>query len=156
MLSFPHTYRSKAKAPNLLNPTVPDRRQAFTILPPTNQSADIPTNIPRKIRNTLSTNPFYDVIVTTGKSPKLFLKWNVNLFISSFNFPSFISCPNNLNLNFLSSVWICPINHRNLILNQFIVNNLCGILDSISCWSSPNLNCPSGIWIWAGFSASRR
>ena len=69
MLSFPHTYRSKAKAPNLLNPTVPDRRQAFTILPPTNQSADIPTNIPRKIHNTLSTNPFYDVIVTTGKCP---------------------------------------------------------------------------------------
>ena len=74
MLSFPHTYRSKGKAPNLLNPTAPDRRQAFTILPPTNQSADIPTNIPRKIKNTLSTNPFYDVIVTTGKRLKLFLK----------------------------------------------------------------------------------
>ena len=68
MLSFPHTYRSKAKAPNLLNPTAPDRRQAFTILPPRNQSADIPTNIPRKIHNTLSTNPFYDdVTVTSGK-----------------------------------------------------------------------------------------
>ena len=72
MLSFPHTYRSKAKAPNLLNPTAPDSRQGFTILPPSDQSADIPANIPRKIRNTRSTNPFYDDVIDTrtGKCPK--------------------------------------------------------------------------------------
>ena len=66
MLSFPHTYRSKAKAPNLLNPTAPDSRQGYTILPPVDQSADIPDNIPRKIHNTRSTNPFYDVMDTRG------------------------------------------------------------------------------------------
>ena len=70
MLSFPHTYRSKAKVPHLLNPTAPDRRQGFVILPPVDHSANIPDNIPRKIPNTRSTNPFYDVS-DTGSGKRL-------------------------------------------------------------------------------------
>lgn len=81
MLSFPHTYRSKAKVPHLLNPTAPDRRQGFTIFPPTDQSANIPENIPRKIHNTRATNPFYNVIDTgTGKSNILISEMKLNSF----------------------------------------------------------------------------
>ena len=81
MLSFPHTYRSKAKVPQLLNPTAVDRRQGFIILPPTDQSANIPENIPRKIQNTRATNPFYNVIDTgTGKSNICISELKLNSF----------------------------------------------------------------------------
>ena len=59
-LAFRHTYVSKARLATVLNPVALDCRQGLTIMPPTDQSADIPANIPRKNPgDTRSNNPFY-------------------------------------------------------------------------------------------------
>ena len=60
-LAFRQTYRSKARLGTLLNPVALPIRQGNIILPPSDQSADIPTDIPRKSsgRNRAN-NPFYE------------------------------------------------------------------------------------------------
>ena len=59
-LAFRQTYVSKARLGNLLNPVALDCRQVNIILPPSNQSAVIPVNIPRKSSGSnRANNPFY-------------------------------------------------------------------------------------------------
>lgn len=59
-LAFRQTYSSKARLATVLNPVAPDCRQGMTIMPPTDHSAHIPANIPRKRDDRArSNNPFY-------------------------------------------------------------------------------------------------
>ena len=59
-LSFRQTYRSKARLGTLLNPVALASRQGNIILPPTDHSAAIPVDIPRKSSGTgRDNNPFY-------------------------------------------------------------------------------------------------
>ena len=62
-LAFRQTYVSKARLGTLLNPVALPSRQGNIILPPSNQSADVPVNIPRKSSGTnRANNPFYEGI----------------------------------------------------------------------------------------------
>ena len=58
-LSFRHAYRSRARLATVLNAVALECRQGLVILPPSDQSADIPANIPRKGPNTRGNNPWY-------------------------------------------------------------------------------------------------
>ena len=62
-LAFRQTYVSKARLGTLLNPVALACRQGSTILPPTQQSALIPPDIPRKSTGAnRANNPFYEGI----------------------------------------------------------------------------------------------
>ena len=59
-LAFRQTYVSKARLGTLLNPVALDCRQGNIILPPSDRSAAIPANIPRKSTgSSRANNPFY-------------------------------------------------------------------------------------------------
>ena len=59
-LAFRHTYVSKARLATVLNPVATDSRQGLIIMPPSDQSSNIPANIPRKNPgDTRLNNPFY-------------------------------------------------------------------------------------------------
>jgi hypothetical protein len=65
-LSFKHLYRSTAKTVNILNTVAEPNRQTTQILPPTQQSVNIPDSISRRSRNTRELlgnlpNPLYDL-----------------------------------------------------------------------------------------------
>ena len=65
-LSFRHTYRSKARLATVLNAVALECRQGLVILPPSDQSADIPANIPRKQpRGSRGNNPWYQGVLYT-------------------------------------------------------------------------------------------
>ena len=74
LLSFPREfYRSTGRCPDFLNTVASDERQVMRILPPTNRSANIPANIPRRSANTRTTvggipNPLYDFAQGTMKT----------------------------------------------------------------------------------------
>ena len=64
LLSFPHTFRSMARMAVLLDPVALDVRQPGPIYPPSDESADIPVNIPRKGRDRRDGDTFYPPTTT--------------------------------------------------------------------------------------------
>ena len=66
LLSFPHTFRSMARMAVLLDPVALDIRQPGPIYPPSDQSADIPVNIPRKGRDRRDGDTFYPPVTTVS------------------------------------------------------------------------------------------
>ena len=72
-LSFKHMYQSTARLSRarLLNTVAVGERQGLVILPPVQQSADIPDNIPRRYASTRINNPYYDPALTGGNNHKL-------------------------------------------------------------------------------------
>ena len=74
-LAFRQTYRSKARLATLLNPVALPIRQGNLILPPSDQSAAIPVDIPRKSSGSdRANNPFYEGVYFRKKRLLILVK----------------------------------------------------------------------------------